>query len=1040
MDGNPFQTLGLDIGTNSLGWALVSNNSDGEADSLVDCGVRIFQEAVDAKTREPKNLARRSARMARRILARRKQRKAKLRNFLSRQGFLPAELSTHPQPEILLNKLDELDGGQPGNPYLLRKKGLDESLTLYQFGRVLMHLCARRGFQSNRKSLLVGELAKEFNDLAEAAEKLEEDSDKPNKKDEEDLGKVKAEIEGLWREIKDAGCRTLGEYLAGIPPLERTRKRHTDRKMFKDEFEQLWNSQAAFHPQLKDDALKADVFEIIFFQRPLKSQKGKVGVCTLEPKRKRAMKGRLAVQEYLLWQDINHLELLDPETRNWNRLTQDQRQTLFDILQQQKSLSWGAAKKTVGVKQTKTVKFNLEESKGKLTGNRVVCALREALPDKWDRYSHEQQQALVEDLLTITDKNALLKRLTGHWALSRKQAYDLTTLELPPGYVSLSVKAINKLLPHLRQGLIYSDARVSAGYGYDKKNGKALSLLPEPPDVRNPVVMKALYEVRKVVNALIKAYGKPEVVRVEMARDMVVPRLRRIEQDKQRKENERLNTEAEEQYRTVFPTGQARRDDKIKYRLWKECGNICPYTGKTISIHSLFTSGLWDIEHIFPYGRTLDDSYMNKTLCDAEYNRLHKKGQTPWEVFGDGQNAAEWEQVLQRIKVLPLPKQRRFTTKELGPIDDFIARQLNDTRHIAVAVKNYLGCLGVDVQFTRGGMTADLRYHWGMNSLLSDSGEKERKDHRHHALDAVVIALTTRSLYMRLQKAAQQREMVKTTTSPQQPRFKIPEPWGSFRQDAEKVLARIVVSHAASRKLSGALHEDTAYGLIQSDGEDTFVYRKPLDGNFDQKQAEQIIDPAVRDVVKKRLTAFGGDPKKAFALLDSNPIYLNLNKKISIKKVRIAASKVSKDSVFGLKNRRGDIYKHHKYGNNSHVEILEHIETGKRKGVFVTTLEAARRARILKQPIVQRDHGPEWRLVMSLAVNDMLQIGKESQPDFYRVQVVAATNETVWLRHHLAAKLDDNAQRLIKSPNTLLQLGARKVSVDPIGRPSPIRD
>jgi CRISPR-associated endonuclease Csn1 len=1039
----PFQTLGLDIGTNSLGWALVSNNADGEADSLVDCGVRIFQEAVDAKTREPKNRARRSARMARRILARRKQRKTKLRNFLIRHSLLPSELSMHSQPEILLNALDRLDGSPLGNPYLLRKKGLDEPLTAHQLGRVLMHLCARRGFQSNRKSLLVGELAKEYDDLAEAAEKLEQDTGKRDKKDEEDLGKVKAEIEGFWREINDAGCRTLGEYLAGIPELERKRRRHTDRKMFKEEFEKLWDSQARFHPQLRSDAFKADVFEIIFFQRPLKSQKGKVGVCTLEPKRKRAMRGRLDVQEYLLWQDLNHLECLDPETRRWNRLTQEQRQTLFDILQRQKTLSWAKAKKAIGVKETQTVKFNLEESKGKLTGNRVVCDLREVLPDKWDAYTPDQQRTLVEDLLTITDKNALLGRLKEHWAFPREQAYKLATLELPPGYVSLSVKAINKLLPHLRKGLIYSDARTSAGYGYDKKPGTALSLLPEPPDVRNPVVMKALYEVRKVINALIKTYGKPEVIRVEMARDMVVPRAKRIEQDKQRKENEKLNAEAEEKFKSIFPSGHASRDDKIKYRLAQECGWICPYTGKSISMTSLFTSGQWDIEHILPYSRTLDDSYMNKTLCDAEFNRLHKKGQTPWEVFGEGQKAPEWEQILQRIKSLPQSKQRKFVQKELGPIEDFITRQLNDTRHIAVAVKNYLACLGVDVQFTRGSMTADLRYHWGLNSLLSDRDEKERKDHRHHALDAIVIALTTRSLYMALHMDAQRREQVKTMTSPKQPRFQVRQPWDSFRPDVEKALARIIVSHAASRKLSGGLHEDTAYGLIQRDGENVFVYRKPLDGTF--KNADDIIDPVVRERVKQRLAEFGGDAKKAFADLEQNPIYLNPDanhphKRIPIKKVRIAASKVSGDSVFGLKNRKGDTYKYLKYGNNSHVELIENVQTGKKEGRFVTTLEAARRVRLLKQPMVQRNHGENYRFLTSLAVNDMVRIDGRNGSDIYRVQLLAATNNNIRFRHHLAAQLDDASQGLSATPTSFFDKGGEKISVDPLGRLTPARD
>lgn len=1053
--GQPFQTLGLDVGTNSLGWGLVSNAADGHATSLVDAGVRIFQEAVDAKTREPKNKARQRARAARRILARRKQRKSKLRNLLMRHGLLPQELAGHPQPEVLLNALDRTDGIANGNPYLLRRKGLDEALTPHQFGRVLMHLCARRGFQSNRKSLFVGVIANEVADLNDAAERIEEVTGSVGKKDEEDLGVIKREIAGLRAEISVRCCRSLGEYLALLwqeHPLQRLRARHTDRQMFKDEFELLWTSQTKHHSVLTD-ALKAEIHEIIFWQRPLKSQKGKVGVCSLEPLRRRAMKARLEVQEYLLRQDLVHLELLNVETRRYERLSLDQQNKLFEILQSQKSLSWTQAKKAIGVTQTQTAKFNTEVPGGKkqLAGNRVVCSLREALPDRWESYSRDQQFALVEDLLTMSDKGALLKRLQGHWALPRDAAYRLATLELPLGYVNLSVKAINKLLPELRKGLIYSEARTAAGYGFEVRADKALPLLPNPPDVRNPVVMKALHEVRKVVNAVIKTYGKPHVIRVEMARDVTLSGEKLARAEKQNKDNEKLNREAEEKYSEVFPTGQARREDKIKYRLWKECGGVCPYTGKSIGMTSLFTSGQWDIEHILPYSRTLDDSYMNKTLCEAEFNRTRKKGQTPWEIFGEGEQDSAWKDVLQRIKSLPLSKQRKFTQKELGPIDDFIARQLNDTRHIAVAVKNYLGRLGVDVQFTKGGMTSDLRHWWGLNGMLSEDDHKNRGDHRHHALDAITIALTTRSIYRKLHENAVRREQ---TRSAERIRYDIPPPWPELRADIETCLARMIVSHVPIRKLSGALHEDTAYGLIHPSGEPLYVVRKPLNGMFDSKQAEKIVDPAIRRRVQARLAAHGGDAKKAFANLEADPLYLNPDKGVVIRKVRIAATKVGPESAFALKDRRGVEYKHLKYGNNSHVEIVENIQSGKREGRYVTTKDAAYRARVLKQPVVRREHGPEWRFVMSLSVNDLVELDAEYGRDIYRIQIVAATNETVWLRHHVASKSDATEPsmiltgrgpqmvrpRLIKSANSLAGIKAIKVCVDPLGRIVPSRD
>jgi len=200
------------------------------------------------------------------------------------------------------------------------------------------------------------------------------------------------------------------------------------------------------------------------------------------------------------------------------------------------------------------------------------------------------------------------------------------------------------------------------------------------------------------------------------------------------------------------------------------------------------------------------------------------------------------------------------------------------------------------------------------------------------------------------------------------------------------------------------------------------------------------VDPKVRELVLQRLEEHGNDPKKAFADLTAHPLLLNPAKKVAIKKVRIAAAKVSPDSVFPQKNALDKDYKYLKFGNNSHVEILEHRTTGKRKGAFVTTIEAARRTRIEKLPVVQRDHGPDWKFVMSLGVNDMLRLTTTTGETFYRVQIVAATNETVWLRHHLAAVLDDNGQRLIKSANAMKDMHPEKVSVDPIGRVTIARD
>ncbi len=167
--------LGLDLGTNSIGWALFESNENKQPIKLIDLGVRIFQKAVEDKTPIPKNHARRNARMARRIIQRRTRRKQKMLNFLVQNGFLPKDLQNHPQPEIILNEL--------GDPYELRAKSLDMPLTEFELGRALLHLVQRRGFQSNRKTLL-GDMIDDPDMLAIFSEE-----DQSDNKEERDLEK-----------------------------------------------------------------------------------------------------------------------------------------------------------------------------------------------------------------------------------------------------------------------------------------------------------------------------------------------------------------------------------------------------------------------------------------------------------------------------------------------------------------------------------------------------------------------------------------------------------------------------------------------------------------------------------------------------------------------------------------------------------------------------------------------------------------------------------------------------------------------------------
>jgi CRISPR-associated endonuclease Csn1 len=972
-------TLGLDLGTNSIGWAIIGHDDNQEPSELVACGTRIFQEAVDAKTKTPKNKARRDARSARKLVSRRKMRRATLLNLLISKDFLPTDESDR-QKIFTDNKSFD--------PYQLRKKALDEKLTSYELGRVLYHLCQRRGFQSNRK----------------AASK--EDGD------------VKKAIIYIRQEMIDSKSRTLGEYLANQPIK---RNRYTDRLMYQEEFEKIWQEQQKHCPELLSQAFKVAVHNAIFFQRPLKLQKNLIGKCTFEPTRKRASRALLEYQRFRMLQDLNLLKIKNPISREYRLLTNDEREKLLNSLEKQKTLGWSAARKKLKLHEGEI--FNLEEGKKKeLIGNRTDYALRSILKEQWNDMIKEKQNALITDMLTIDNEQGFLNRMTSYWGFDTEVAEKLAKTELEPGYARLSRKAICNILPFFEQGMTYDKACAAAGYDHSSPYSPiVIDKLNEPPYLRNPVVQKSLYETRKVINALIRQYGKPATIRIEMAKDMKLTKKQKEELQKRQKENEKTNDKAREILRNEFRIQNPTRDDIQKYNMWLECKEACSYTGTVISREMLFSAEI-DVEHILPYSRTLDDSYMNKTLCMADENRNVKHNKTPYEAYHA--NTERYEEILQRVKTLPWPKRKKFEQKEIDT-DKFIERQLNDTRYICAEVKKYLQSLGASVEVSKGEATAALRHRWGLNRILARDGiiEKNREDHRHHAIDAVVIALTFRSLFQKLSKMSAQSGVSLSDRG-----FYLDKPWPSFYKDVDEKVKNIIVSHAPSRKISGALHEETAYGY--SEHEKCFVYRKPL-SSLTANEIEKIRDKKIKVLVEARLAQFDSDIKKAFG--DVNNPLLHVDNKTPIKSVRIMVN-LNKNTTHPIYDSKGKAYKYFKYGNNHHVEIIEDIKTGRRIGIFVTAMEAAKRARKDKTTIVQRDHGTDRRFIMSLAINDMVEVKDGETIKLYRVQKLSSGKQMeITLKHLNDSMPDYNDNTWAMKSATATNKIMRKVTVDAVG-------
>ncbi len=1025
------KVLGLDLGSNSIGWALLEEK-DGKAHRIIDLGSRIFTKAVEEKTPTPKNVKRRDKRLARRVLQRRARRKQRMLNYLASLDLLPTKLKGHNQPEIVLNPL--------GDPYELRAKALDTPLAPHELGRVLLHLVQRRGFLSNRKTLLSDMM--DDPDVLSVLNELDaqDEHDDTTEKAKEETA-FKKDISELRNKINAAHCRTLGEYLSKLPRHTAKRNRirngghlRTDRQMYQEELDLIWAEQKKHHAMLTAN-VKEQIERIIFFQRPLKLKEDRVGKCSLEPRNKRAQIARLEYQKFRYLQDINNLQYLDFFEDKWVALNDGQKEVLKPLFESKISVTFSNIR--TKLKLDKSTEFNLEHGNKKLKGNITACEMRKALP-QWNDLSPDDQLALVEDVLTMHKKSALKTRLMNHWSLDARTAVNLCLLEFEPGYGSHSLKAIHKLLPFLKKGEIYSEARQKAGYGYEQEDEDTIDRLGMPPEIPNPIVSKGLHELRRVVNAIIAKYGKPDKIRIEMARDLEMNTKRYKAFEKQQKANTDANKDATKLYQEMgkkYPhlhlSKYPSHADKIKYRLWKDQQALCAYSlqGMKISDAELFSANI-EIDHILPYSQSLDDSYMNKVVCHTRENRV--KGQrTPIDAFGSDED--RWQQISGRFnkwnRNLKSKKNRFYMTAEDVQKRDFINSQLNDTRYISKVALEYLKPLGADINVTKGIMTSWLRHQWNLNSLIGqDKKNKDRVDHRHHTIDAVVTACIDRTFYQALVKLAKDLEKEKSQFTPKD--IHTDTPWPNLRNDLNEALENMIVSHAPQRKITGSLNEETGAGFIEGVGT---VYRANLSPDFKLSQVKKIIDSEVRELIAKHFLAYDNDPKKAFA--EGITVY-HKDGKTPIKRVRIVQSKTThkklESTKFGVKDKQGNVFRWMAYGNMHHVEIVQHKETGTYKGIFITMMEAHRRAMtgtksarkrdVRFEPMVMTDHGEDIRFIMALHINDLVSIETDDGERFYRVQTLDSFNKRVYLRLHTASTIANDSETLPDRELTVMAL------------------
>jgi len=1091
--------LGLDLGTNSIGWCVLALEQTGTASDgrprykpcgVLDAGVRILtpndEAGRDPKSKNSLAAGRRTARAARRRRDRFLRRQARLMERLVEAGLMPPD-------EAARKDLEKID------PYWLRAAALDQKLESYEIGRAIFHLNQRRGFKSNR--------------IADS--------------DDSEKSATKAGMRALEEALQEAGARTLGEFLARRHRRDKHGKRLKDgeghalpeavrfrptsqgaknlydfypsRALVEGELDKIWHSQAPFHPELTDDLL-AGLKRIVIEQRPLK--KPIVGRCTLRPEPvpverfgleidmgERAPKAHPLFQRFRILQEVAQLRVALAGHAE-RPLTLQERAAISAKLMASSGNAVAFEKLRKAAKLPDDARFNYELAGRKgLQPDQTAAKLasKKAFGKTWRSLPRERQIEVVEKLLAVEDEGNLTEWLRDAFGLDDAAAETVSGMRLPQSHGQFGRSVLADLVDAMEtRGVEYTDRGTGEVYARPLTYDEAVKAIdpelhhsdlraegtqarlpyygealirhvvskPDAPErsqertgrVPNPTVHIALNQLRKIVNALIEEHGKPTEIVIELARELKLSRQRKDDIQRENRENEKKNDERRE---SLAKLGIAdSHEARLRLRLFDELPpdeRVCVFTGTSISYERLFDGSI-EIEHVLPYSRTLDDSFANKVLCTREANR-RKGNRPPAEAWSE----EDLREIVERAERVVPKKARRFQPDAMERFEadgGFQARQLTDTQHMARLAKTYLEHVCGQVWAPPGRLTAMLRAKWGLNSLLPDhnyanTGQpKNRKDHRHHAIDAFVIGCTDRSLLNRMARASGEAEDLDRLF----PKDAFPQAYEGFQRDElGRVLDRLTVSHKPDHGLppggrdgphatSGQLHEATAYGPVDEeiDGKRyNLVTRKPIEA-----LSEGEIGRVRSDALRQSLHDVAASAKQSGAkLADALSAFGRDN---GIRRVRILKKE---ESVRIVRHGNGKAFKKaYTPGDNHRIEIFE-LPDGSWAGEGITVHDANQRA---YEPAWRKNH-PAARLVMRLHGGDLVQADFGGGHGIYRVYRLEPSAKRVRLAAHNEAgsindrhtDSDDPLRWIFGTYERLRQAGAHSVRVDALGRVSP---
>ncbi|WP_320018701.1 type II CRISPR RNA-guided endonuclease Cas9 [Labilibaculum manganireducens] len=764
------------------------------------------------------------------------------------------------------------------------------------------------------------------------------------------------------------------------------------RQDYLDEFEKIWETQAKYYLELKPEVKEEIRDVIIFYQRKLKSQKHLISNCEFEKNHKAIPKSSPLFQEFKIWQLLNNLQLQNKKSKEVVVLDVDAKQHLFEELNLRGNHTADDVLKVLGLpkkewtlnykegidgNRTNQALYNVYQQIAEYEGYGFDWAKKSAQEIKeelkqiflqigistailefnsdidgtaFDKqvsyqlwhllYSAEDDDKINEqDKLLYGNSNvALKKKLNLTYGFKPEYANMLANISLQPDHGSLSARAIKKIIPFLKEGHEFSEACKLAKYNHSHSLTKEelagrtlkdiLELLPKN-SLRNPVVEKILNQMVNLVNQVIETYGKPDEVRIELARELKKSAKERAlattNINAAKTKHEGISKLLQKDFGIKNPT----RNDIIRYKLYEELSEMgykTLFTNQYIPKDKLFSKEI-DIEHIIPKAILFDDSFSNKTLAYRNVN-LAKADSTAIDFItntysDDVQNYKNRVESLYKAGKISKAKYNKLLMQEKDLPDGFIERDLRNSQYIAKKAKQMLQEVVRTVNTTTGSITDKLREDWDLINVMKElnlpkyralglTEMQERKegkaveqiidwtkrnDHRHHAMDALTVAFTTYDhvQYLNNLHASRSKEsdlygirnkitkQYETKNGNSKRKFVVPLP--NFRTEAKNHLESVLISIKAKNKVvtknknrikqKGADHfvekiQLTPRGQLHKETvygkiQEQIVKEIKISAKLDLETINKITKPKYREALLKRLATFGNDSKKAFA-------------------------------------------------------------------------------------------------------------------------------------------------------------------------------